>query len=229
MHSPFVRQEWEYALSLGKPGFVRPTYWETPLPEAPDLPPPTLRALHFEKIPYFAAEDEEQVAGVTSPPSIGPLPAAPACRARKRALGAGLGALALLLAGVWSVQHPDAITPANDIQARPAPQPPAAVPELMPQQEPWPSLTTVHFESEPAGAKVFLNGELLGVTPLALPLASERARGTVLMTRDGFRSSATEFDASSERDSSVRLVLRRRTSSESSEPDAISRPPRALR
>ena len=46
MRSPWVRQEWEYALSLGRPHFVRPTYWELPLPEAPDqdLPPASLRA-----------------------------------------------------------------------------------------------------------------------------------------------------------------------------------------
>src|SRR5262249_15323823 len=28
MRSRFVRQEWEYALSLGRANFVRPTYWE---------------------------------------------------------------------------------------------------------------------------------------------------------------------------------------------------------
>jgi hypothetical protein len=53
MASPWVRQEWEYALSLGRPHFVRPTYWEMPMPEAPerDLPPATLRALHFQRLP----------------------------------------------------------------------------------------------------------------------------------------------------------------------------------
>src|SRR5690606_14728738 len=43
MSSPFVRGEWEYALALGRPeGFIRPVYWETPRPEAPGLPPPSL-------------------------------------------------------------------------------------------------------------------------------------------------------------------------------------------
>ena len=36
MTSPWVRQEWEYALSLGRAHFIRPTYWETPMPEAPE-------------------------------------------------------------------------------------------------------------------------------------------------------------------------------------------------
>jgi hypothetical protein len=56
MLSPWVRQEWEYALSLGRPHFVRPTYWETPLPQAPerDLPPAPLRALHFQRLPVSA-------------------------------------------------------------------------------------------------------------------------------------------------------------------------------
>ncbi|MEP6764430.1 MAG: protein kinase [Gemmatimonadaceae bacterium] len=52
MHSQFVRQEWEYALSLGRPNFVRPTFWENPLPSRPEsnLPPDALLQLHFQKI-----------------------------------------------------------------------------------------------------------------------------------------------------------------------------------
>jgi protein TonB len=48
--SPFVEQEWRHALSLGRPHFVRPTYWQVPLPESPELnlPPPELAALHFQ-------------------------------------------------------------------------------------------------------------------------------------------------------------------------------------
>ena len=49
MRSRFVRIEWEHALELGRPNFIRPTYWEVPLPESPadGLPPETLRQLHF--------------------------------------------------------------------------------------------------------------------------------------------------------------------------------------
>jgi hypothetical protein len=52
MTSPFVRQEWEYALELNRPHFIRPTYWEEPLPSVPehDLPPEALRRLHFQHI-----------------------------------------------------------------------------------------------------------------------------------------------------------------------------------
>jgi TIR domain len=54
MLSPFVRQEWEYALSLSEkgPSFVRPTYWEEPMPTsaAPPLPPPDLAELHFQRL-----------------------------------------------------------------------------------------------------------------------------------------------------------------------------------
>jgi hypothetical protein len=52
MHSAYVRQEWEYALSLGRQNFVRPTYWETPLPESAteNLPPAELRRLHFQHL-----------------------------------------------------------------------------------------------------------------------------------------------------------------------------------
>jgi hypothetical protein len=52
MESDFVRQEWEYALGLGRPSFVRPVYWEEPMPENPDkgLPPELLRQLHFHRL-----------------------------------------------------------------------------------------------------------------------------------------------------------------------------------
>jgi hypothetical protein len=52
MVSPFVRQEWEFALALGRPEFVRPVYWEPELPRSKKLglPPPELEALHFERL-----------------------------------------------------------------------------------------------------------------------------------------------------------------------------------
>jgi hypothetical protein len=50
MRSRYVEEEWRYALALSKPNFVRPTYWEDPLPEEPErrLPPDELRRLHFQ-------------------------------------------------------------------------------------------------------------------------------------------------------------------------------------
>lgn len=49
MHSPHVRREYEYALSLKREKFIRPTYWETPFPEDGEkgLPPQSLRDLNF--------------------------------------------------------------------------------------------------------------------------------------------------------------------------------------
>jgi hypothetical protein len=41
MESAFVRQEWEHALTVSKPEFVRPVYWELPFPKREGLPPPT--------------------------------------------------------------------------------------------------------------------------------------------------------------------------------------------
>ncbi len=51
--SPEVEQDWRYALSLGRPEFIRPLYWEEPFPTRPDrsLPPPELLALGFQKLP----------------------------------------------------------------------------------------------------------------------------------------------------------------------------------
>ena len=41
--SPFVEREWRHALRLGREAFVRPTYWELPMPP----PPPDLAGIHF--------------------------------------------------------------------------------------------------------------------------------------------------------------------------------------
>ncbi|MDQ3686367.1 MAG: SUMF1/EgtB/PvdO family nonheme iron enzyme [Acidobacteriota bacterium] len=58
MRSQYVRLEWEYALSLRRANFVRPTYWETPLPqsEAENLPPDELRRLHFQHLRAAASK-----------------------------------------------------------------------------------------------------------------------------------------------------------------------------
>lgn len=44
--SRWVRKEWEYALQLGRGGFIKPVYWSEPLP----APPRKLKSLHFAKI-----------------------------------------------------------------------------------------------------------------------------------------------------------------------------------
>jgi hypothetical protein len=50
LESHYVRHEWEYALQLGRPSFVRPVYWDDPLPRRGELPPRALLDLHFESI-----------------------------------------------------------------------------------------------------------------------------------------------------------------------------------
>ena len=50
MRSDYVRQEWEHAIALRrKEGFIRPTFWEVPMPQSdnPRLPPAELAKLHF--------------------------------------------------------------------------------------------------------------------------------------------------------------------------------------
>lgn len=58
MYSEFVKQEWEFAVSLKEKGanFVRPTYWEQPLPEdrTQNLPPAELRTKHFTCLSEFS-------------------------------------------------------------------------------------------------------------------------------------------------------------------------------
>jgi len=68
MRSPYVRSEWEYALTLNKPYFIRPLYWEEPMPrsEPENLPPEALARINFTRIPKSASES-----------STGPFPSGP--------------------------------------------------------------------------------------------------------------------------------------------------------
>lgn len=52
MRSEYVRQEWEHAVTLARPNFIRPTYWEEPMPHSDDplLPPDSLGGLHFHSL-----------------------------------------------------------------------------------------------------------------------------------------------------------------------------------
>jgi hypothetical protein len=60
MHSPYCRKEWEHALALGRPSFVRPCYWEDPRPADPanGLPPAALDALEFAKATFLVGQGE---------------------------------------------------------------------------------------------------------------------------------------------------------------------------
>jgi len=49
--SPYCEQEWQYALSLAErkgPAFIRPVYWQKPIPKVPK----DLRALHFAPVDF---------------------------------------------------------------------------------------------------------------------------------------------------------------------------------
>ena len=63
--SPYVRSEWEHALTLNRAHFIRPVYWEDPLPQRGDLPPAALRALHFARVglPAYSAPIAQPTAG----------------------------------------------------------------------------------------------------------------------------------------------------------------------
>jgi formylglycine-generating enzyme required for sulfatase activity len=52
MRSADTVDEIKYAASLGRPGFILPTYWEEPLPRSPaeNLPPPEIDRLQFHRI-----------------------------------------------------------------------------------------------------------------------------------------------------------------------------------
>jgi hypothetical protein len=55
-HSTYVEHEWRHALTQTRPSFIRPLYWEQPMPD----PPPELAAIHFA---YFPLDHESAVLG----------------------------------------------------------------------------------------------------------------------------------------------------------------------
>jgi hypothetical protein len=71
MESPYVHREYEHALSLDRQNFVRPTYWEEPLPSDParNLPPEGLRRLHFQRIgPFLLSAVDNPLLPTPQPP-----------------------------------------------------------------------------------------------------------------------------------------------------------------
>ncbi|HEX6596038.1 MAG TPA: TIR domain-containing protein [Acidimicrobiales bacterium] len=113
MASSYVRDEWTYALSLSRPSFIRPVYWEDPFPEGPGLPPEQLRRLHFFRLSAPAAEEERRGtirAQPTQPP--GPRP--------QRPLDPADGP-------PWQVEHgrPGHVPPLRTPRVPPPPRPPA--------------------------------------------------------------------------------------------------------
>ena len=73
MHSEYVQREYKYALSLHRERFIRPVYWEDPMPEASGLPPAELREVHFHRIAArraapVAPRFEPTVGGADAPP-----------------------------------------------------------------------------------------------------------------------------------------------------------------
>jgi serine/threonine protein kinase/tetratricopeptide (TPR) repeat protein len=79
MRSHYCRQEWEYALSLRRDSFVRPTYWEDPFPEEPaeELPPAPLKALHFTRFGREPRASGTEAGRVSHAPAVRPSAPAP--------------------------------------------------------------------------------------------------------------------------------------------------------
>ena len=123
MRSQYCREEWEHALALRRPEFVRPLYWEDPMPQDPalGLPPDALRELQFYKVPPDTRPPRRapEQPGQGAPPAMAaaqpPHPAGPprrashgqqqAARPRRRAKrglvgAAGVAATGLIAAAV---------------------------------------------------------------------------------------------------------------------------------
>jgi hypothetical protein len=103
--SEYVQREWRHALNLGRENFVRPVYWEDPLPAAPErnLPPSELSALHFQRV---------RLAEAASPPAAAPMRSRPVLTAPRLATAAML----LIAAGAVgvAVQNNESAIPPDD-------------------------------------------------------------------------------------------------------------------
>jgi hypothetical protein len=107
MKSEYVRREWEHAQALGRRGFIRPTYWEVPMPHStnPPLPPDELAKLHFHGFyeePPREHYEEPPRADYEEPPRAhyGEPPPAPPRRRRRLTLIPAILAVLVALAVV---------------------------------------------------------------------------------------------------------------------------------
>jgi TIR domain len=124
MESEQVEQEWRHALALGRPGFVRPVYWQTPLPsrDHPRSPPTELGRLHFQFLDFAPAGRLGVTAPATPATTATPQPAAPPAAAPAPAPGYGEPSWAPPPPmGQPSAQHPG---------------PPASLPPPVPRGQP---------------------------------------------------------------------------------------------
>jgi serine/threonine protein kinase len=55
--SKYVEQEWRYALTLRRPAFIRPTFWQEPMPPAPEA----LSDIQFYRLPALVPLDAEEI------------------------------------------------------------------------------------------------------------------------------------------------------------------------
>lgn len=74
LSSANVRHEWQFALGLQRASFIRPVYWEEPLPALADMPP-ALSAIHFQRIRLRRTNRDPEPATETSRPPAEPEPA----------------------------------------------------------------------------------------------------------------------------------------------------------
>jgi Protein kinase domain/TIR domain len=74
MASPNVANEWRYALSLNRPGFIRPTYWEQPMPTSAGLPPKELGRFHFHPFDkaILSPQRLDAAAAINAPDELSP-------------------------------------------------------------------------------------------------------------------------------------------------------------
>ena len=79
MRSEYVRREWEYAESLARRNFIRPTYWEEPMPHSDDplMPPDSLQSLHFHCLTLAASPARRPLDEVESKAPAAAAPSAP--------------------------------------------------------------------------------------------------------------------------------------------------------
>jgi TIR domain len=109
MRSRYCREEWEHALALGRPLFVRPLFWEDPMPRDPSkgLPPVALQELEFVKVwpPYLRESRPEAVP--PTPTGVIPQPQPESAmvplrprRSRRLLVRAGSGVAALVAIAV---------------------------------------------------------------------------------------------------------------------------------
>ena len=162
-----------------------------------ELPEPALTRAHLRRLAGILGLTPEALLALYPAPEKPPPPPAPKTRRRTPIPVLFLALLALVAGGFWLLR-PKAKETARELPAKPAQT--AAKPEPTPS----PERVRLRVDTEPRGAKVYLDGYFLGAAPVELEV--EAGRRLLRVEAEGYLPHEQPVDLNQDRALTLRLV-----------------------